>query len=198
MLGAAVSGKIADLIGPRGAMWFLQIFFIIGWLSIIFAKVHFITWLHFFKLCDIPKSLPKGLGKDNNGSVDCITYQVHHNLTMSRREEPREVGPRPTRGDVGESSSSNPAEPVDEDTLLRDLIASRVVPTRRDNVEAPIEEGKSSVELALNRLLQRVLRATIATHPQPIPQPVPQPVVQVEETPAQKRLKIIKGFSQLL
>ncbi|XP_059652553.1 sugar transporter ERD6-like 5 [Cornus florida] len=38
MLGAAVSGKIADLIGRRGAMWFLQIFFITGWLSIIFAK----------------------------------------------------------------------------------------------------------------------------------------------------------------
>ncbi|XP_059647401.1 uncharacterized protein LOC132293791 [Cornus florida] len=117
---------------------------------------------------------------------------------MSRREEHRKVGPRPTRSNVGESSSSNPAEPVDEDTLLRDLITPRVVPTRRDNVEAPVKEGESSAELALNRLLQRALRATIATHPQPIPQPVPQPVVQVEETLAQKRLKIIKGFSQLM
>ncbi|XP_059652554.1 sugar transporter ERD6-like 5 [Cornus florida] len=38
MLGAVISGKVADLIGRRGAMWFLQIFCIMGWLSIIFAK----------------------------------------------------------------------------------------------------------------------------------------------------------------
>ncbi|XP_059652530.1 sugar transporter ERD6-like 5 [Cornus florida] len=38
MLGAVISGKVADLIGRRGAMWFLQMFCIVGWLSIIFAK----------------------------------------------------------------------------------------------------------------------------------------------------------------
>ncbi|XP_059652562.1 sugar transporter ERD6-like 5 isoform X2 [Cornus florida] len=38
MLGAVISGKVTDLIGRKGAMWFLQIFCIMGWLSIIFAK----------------------------------------------------------------------------------------------------------------------------------------------------------------
>ncbi|XP_059637113.1 uncharacterized protein LOC132279195 [Cornus florida] len=115
---------------------------------------------------------------------------------MSRREEPREVGPRPTRGDVGESSSSNPAEPVDENMLLRDLIPPRAVPSRRENVETPVpvEVGEGSVALEFNRLLQNVVRATIVAQPQL----VPQPTVRVEETPAQKRLKIIKGFSQLM
>ncbi|XP_059627995.1 uncharacterized protein LOC132270807 isoform X2 [Cornus florida] len=115
---------------------------------------------------------------------------------MSRREEPREVGPRPTRGDVGESSSSNSAEPVDENMLLRDLIPPRAVPSKRENVETPVpvEVGEGSVALEFNRLLQNVVRATIVAQPQL----VPQPTVRVEETPAQKRLKIIKGFSQLI
>ncbi|XP_059636028.1 uncharacterized protein LOC132278241 [Cornus florida] len=101
-------------------------------------------------------------------------------------------------GDVGESSSSNPAEQVEDDTLLRDLITLRGVSTRRENVETPIEEGEGSVELVLNRLLQSALRATIATFSQLVPQPIPQPVVQVEETPSQKCLKLISGFSKLM
>ncbi|XP_059627673.1 uncharacterized protein LOC132270509 [Cornus florida] len=103
--------------------------------------------------------------------------------------EPREVGPRPTRGDIGESSSSNPAEQDEEDTLLRDLIPPSGVPIIRDNVETPVEEGEGSAGLALNHLLQSALRATIAT----LPQPIPQPVVQVEEMLAQKRLKLISS-----
>ncbi|XP_059652746.1 hydroxyproline O-galactosyltransferase GALT6-like isoform X2 [Cornus florida] len=27
------------------------------------------------------KCLPKGLGKDNSGSVDCMAYQIHQNLS---------------------------------------------------------------------------------------------------------------------
>uniref|UniRef100_A0A5B7C6Z8 Putative sugar transporter ERD6-like 5 isoform X2 n=1 Tax=Davidia involucrata TaxID=16924 RepID=A0A5B7C6Z8_DAVIN len=38
ILGAIVSGKLADLVGRRGAMWFLEVFFIMGWLAIVFAK----------------------------------------------------------------------------------------------------------------------------------------------------------------
>ncbi|KAA8545052.1 hypothetical protein F0562_019849 [Nyssa sinensis] len=38
ILGAIVSGKVADLIGRRGAMWFLEVFNITGWLAIIFAE----------------------------------------------------------------------------------------------------------------------------------------------------------------
>ncbi|XP_059664110.1 uncharacterized protein LOC132309866 [Cornus florida] len=113
---------------------------------------------------------------------------------MSQHKEIREGGPRPTRGDVGESFSSNPEELNDEDTLLRDLIPPKVVPIRRDNVEAPVEVGEGSVALKLNRLLQNVVRATIAAQSQS----ALQPTVQVEETPAQKRLKIVKGFSQLM
>ncbi|XP_059630001.1 uncharacterized protein LOC132272960 [Cornus florida] len=64
----------------------------------------------------------------------------------------------------------------------------------RDNVEAPVEVGKGSVALELNRLLQSAVRATIAAQSQS----TLQPTVQVEETSAQKRLKIIKGFSQLM
>ncbi|KAK2976812.1 hypothetical protein RJ640_002211 [Escallonia rubra] len=42
MIGAAMSGKIADLIGRRGAMGFSQIFCIMGWFAILFSKV---SWL---------------------------------------------------------------------------------------------------------------------------------------------------------
>ncbi|OVA11401.1 Sugar/inositol transporter [Macleaya cordata] len=42
MLGAIMSGRIADLIGRRGAMWISDIFCIIGWLAILFSKG---TWL---------------------------------------------------------------------------------------------------------------------------------------------------------
>ncbi|KAF9604491.1 hypothetical protein IFM89_006846 [Coptis chinensis] len=38
MLGAILSGRIADKIGRRGAMWFSDIFCTIGWLAIFFAK----------------------------------------------------------------------------------------------------------------------------------------------------------------
>ncbi|XP_059623188.1 uncharacterized protein LOC132266351 [Cornus florida] len=113
---------------------------------------------------------------------------------MPPRREPRGVGSRPTRGDVSESSSSNPTEPVEEDTLLRDLIPPRGVSIRRDDVETPIEVGEGSAELALNRLLQNALRATITS----LPQSVPQPVVQTEETEAQKLLKLISGFVKLM
>ncbi|KAL7120519.1 hypothetical protein ACP275_02G127800 [Erythranthe tilingii] len=38
MIGAVVSGKIADLFGRRGAMGFAELFNIVGWVSIAFAK----------------------------------------------------------------------------------------------------------------------------------------------------------------
>ncbi|KAK1583604.1 hypothetical protein Q3G72_025437 [Acer saccharum] len=38
LTGALVSGKIADLIGRRGAMWLSDLFFIVGWLAIAFSK----------------------------------------------------------------------------------------------------------------------------------------------------------------
>ncbi|KAA8536907.1 hypothetical protein F0562_029385 [Nyssa sinensis] len=55
MLGSIVSGKVADLMGRRGAMWFLEIFNIMGWLAIIFAKGAW--WLDFGRL-----SLGFGIG----------------------------------------------------------------------------------------------------------------------------------------
>ncbi|CAB4315546.1 unnamed protein product [Prunus armeniaca] len=39
MIGAVVSGRIADYIGRRGAMAFSEIFCILGWLAIAFSKV---------------------------------------------------------------------------------------------------------------------------------------------------------------
>ncbi|KAK8329167.1 hypothetical protein V6Z11_A11G300100 [Gossypium hirsutum] len=38
-VGAFVSGKTADLLGRKGTMWVLNIFYIVGWLAIAFAKV---------------------------------------------------------------------------------------------------------------------------------------------------------------
>ncbi|KAK4411066.1 Sugar transporter ERD6-like 5 [Sesamum angolense] len=38
MIGAVVSGKIADLLGRRGAMGFAELFNIFGWLAIAFSK----------------------------------------------------------------------------------------------------------------------------------------------------------------
>ncbi|XP_041019882.1 sugar transporter ESL1-like [Juglans microcarpa x Juglans regia] len=38
VIGALLSGKIADIIGRRGAMWFSEIFSLAGWLAIAFAK----------------------------------------------------------------------------------------------------------------------------------------------------------------
>ncbi|KAA8545054.1 hypothetical protein F0562_019847 [Nyssa sinensis] len=38
VLGALISGTVADLIGRRGTMWFFQTFCIMGWLAIVFAK----------------------------------------------------------------------------------------------------------------------------------------------------------------
>ncbi|KAM7511807.1 hypothetical protein LguiB_010682 [Lonicera macranthoides] len=38
MLGAIMSGKIADLMGRRGTMGFSEVFCLIGWLAILFAK----------------------------------------------------------------------------------------------------------------------------------------------------------------
>ncbi|KAI3445038.1 hypothetical protein Pfo_001703 [Paulownia fortunei] len=38
MIGAVVSGKIADLFGRRGAMGFAELFNIVGWLAIAFSK----------------------------------------------------------------------------------------------------------------------------------------------------------------
>ncbi|XP_059648582.1 sugar transporter ERD6-like 5 isoform X5 [Cornus florida] len=60
MLGAIVSGKAADLIGRRGAMWLLETFFIMGWLAIIFAKGAW--WLDFGRL-------PLGFGIGIHGYV---------------------------------------------------------------------------------------------------------------------------------
>ncbi|XVF57382.1 hypothetical protein PTKIN_Ptkin06aG0200700 [Pterospermum kingtungense] len=38
MVGAIISGKIADLIGRKGTMWFSEVFCTAGWLTITFAK----------------------------------------------------------------------------------------------------------------------------------------------------------------
>ncbi|KAG5541311.1 hypothetical protein RHGRI_021222 [Rhododendron griersonianum] len=38
MLGAVMSGKLADLFGRRGTMGFAEVFCIIGWLGIVLAK----------------------------------------------------------------------------------------------------------------------------------------------------------------
>ncbi|RZC55329.1 hypothetical protein C5167_014207 [Papaver somniferum] len=38
MIGAIMSGRIADVLGRRGAMWVADIFCIIGWLAILFSK----------------------------------------------------------------------------------------------------------------------------------------------------------------
>ncbi|KAA8536906.1 hypothetical protein F0562_029384 [Nyssa sinensis] len=48
MLGALASGKVADLIGRRGTMWIMEIFCIMGWLAIVFAKGA--LWLDFGRL----------------------------------------------------------------------------------------------------------------------------------------------------
>ncbi|KAK3031607.1 hypothetical protein RJ639_035613, partial [Escallonia herrerae] len=45
MLGAIISGRVADHIGRKRTMWFLEIICIIGWLAIAFAKDAW--WLHF-------------------------------------------------------------------------------------------------------------------------------------------------------
>uniref|UniRef100_A0A7N2L4B9 Major facilitator superfamily (MFS) profile domain-containing protein n=1 Tax=Quercus lobata TaxID=97700 RepID=A0A7N2L4B9_QUELO len=38
IIGALISGKMTDVIGRRYTFWILDIFYIMGWLSIIFAK----------------------------------------------------------------------------------------------------------------------------------------------------------------
>ncbi|OMO62410.1 General substrate transporter, partial [Corchorus capsularis] len=38
ILGAAISGKITDLLGRKGTMWMLSLFYISGWIAIAFAK----------------------------------------------------------------------------------------------------------------------------------------------------------------
>ncbi|PON64405.1 Sugar/inositol transporter [Parasponia andersonii] len=48
MVGAIVSGKIADYIGRRGTMGFSEVFCIMGWLFIVFSKVAW--WLDFGRL----------------------------------------------------------------------------------------------------------------------------------------------------
>ncbi|XP_059645869.1 uncharacterized protein LOC132288784 [Cornus florida] len=65
---------------------------------------------------------------------------------MPLQKEPRGVGSMLKIGDVGESSNFNPVEHVVEDTFLRDLIPPRSVPTRRNNVQTPVEEGEVMFE----------------------------------------------------
>ncbi|CAN0914326.1 Sugar transporter ERD6-like 5 [Linum grandiflorum] len=38
MIGSILTGKMADLIGRKGAMWVSELFFILGWLAIVSAK----------------------------------------------------------------------------------------------------------------------------------------------------------------
>ncbi|EOA37315.1 hypothetical protein CARUB_v10010993mg [Capsella rubella] len=38
MIGAVFSGKVADLMGRKGTMWFAQVFFIFGWTAVAFAQ----------------------------------------------------------------------------------------------------------------------------------------------------------------
>ncbi|KAJ8526376.1 hypothetical protein K7X08_028853 [Anisodus acutangulus] len=44
MIGALISGRVAESVGRRVTMWLLELCFIIGWLSIIFAKN--VWWLN--------------------------------------------------------------------------------------------------------------------------------------------------------
>ncbi|KAA8545050.1 hypothetical protein F0562_019851 [Nyssa sinensis] len=55
MLGAVLSGQVADFIGRKGAMWCSEIFCIIGWLAIVFSKD--VWWLDLGRL-----SLGCGIG----------------------------------------------------------------------------------------------------------------------------------------
>ncbi|XP_042010056.1 sugar transporter ERD6-like 5 isoform X1 [Salvia splendens] len=48
MLGAVLSGKIADLLGRKGAMWFAELFNLVGWLAIAFSKN--VWWLDIGRL----------------------------------------------------------------------------------------------------------------------------------------------------
>ncbi|XP_034707894.1 sugar transporter ESL1-like isoform X6 [Vitis riparia] len=48
IMGALISGRTADLIGRRGTMWFADIFCIMGWLFVAFAKDFW--WLDFGRL----------------------------------------------------------------------------------------------------------------------------------------------------
>ncbi|KAL5835570.1 hypothetical protein ACOSQ3_015127 [Xanthoceras sorbifolium] len=48
MIGAIMSGRIADYIGRRGTMGFSEIFCILGWLAIVFSKVSW--WLDLGRL----------------------------------------------------------------------------------------------------------------------------------------------------
>ncbi|CAI9102341.1 OLC1v1000597C1 [Oldenlandia corymbosa var. corymbosa] len=38
MVGALISGRVSDLVGRRATMWILEIFFILGWILVIFGK----------------------------------------------------------------------------------------------------------------------------------------------------------------
>ncbi|GMI65246.1 hypothetical protein like AT4G04760 [Hibiscus trionum] len=42
ILGALASGRTTDMVGRKGTMWILNLFYIVGWLAIAFAKV---PWL---------------------------------------------------------------------------------------------------------------------------------------------------------
>ncbi|XP_050281718.1 sugar transporter ERD6-like 9 [Quercus robur] len=55
VIGGLVSGRIADLFGRKGAMWFSEIFSLVGWLAIAFGKN--IWWLDLGRL-----SLGIGIG----------------------------------------------------------------------------------------------------------------------------------------
>ncbi|MBA0618961.1 hypothetical protein Godav_028220 [Gossypium davidsonii] len=46
LLGAAISGKITDLLGRKLTMWILNLFYIGGWLAIAFAKVSALLLIH--------------------------------------------------------------------------------------------------------------------------------------------------------
>ncbi|KAL3622526.1 hypothetical protein CASFOL_033937 [Castilleja foliolosa] len=48
MIGAVLSGKVADILGRRGAMGFAELFNIIGWIAIAFAKN--VWWLDIGRL----------------------------------------------------------------------------------------------------------------------------------------------------
>ncbi|XP_059629929.1 uncharacterized protein LOC132272867 [Cornus florida] len=154
-----------------------------------------------FLILLIPELLPlekKIWGATPNGK---FTVRSAYRLAMQMQYPPPSVSDATSRSCDHEFSSLwktiwKLKVPQKDSFVLGSVVMKDclVVPTRRDNVEALVEEGESPAELVLNRLLQRAFRATIVTQPQLIPQLV----VQVEETPAQKRLKIIKGFSQLM
>uniref|UniRef100_A0A3Q7EV29 Major facilitator superfamily (MFS) profile domain-containing protein n=1 Tax=Solanum lycopersicum TaxID=4081 RepID=A0A3Q7EV29_SOLLC len=83
-IGALISGRVAESVGRRVTMWLLELCFIIGWLSIIFAKN--IWWLNAGRLlmgigaglhCYVaPIYVAEITPKNIRGSIPCFIHVV--------------------------------------------------------------------------------------------------------------------------